>query len=299
MRSLHLPPRRLSLTGLAIAGLLFVGVAGGQAADPFVAGARSIRAVSTAPDQASRAIEHGRALAVALGLPDGSRQSRRFDDRFDHRTYDEVTTYDPAGQEIAISRFDPDGTVAMAVALGWHASGGRALGDAAVGPRAAHLVHAAGLNVAGVPEVRASAGAGGWSVLWARIVDGVPVRGDGIRILIWADGTFHGLTRTERPLAAPPTSHLAAGEARTLAGTFADRQFGTAAPGLRIAGLEQAWVAPNDTFATTGLDAPADTLRLAWVVRLDARGQLADRLRSVEIWVDAGNGAILGGDVIE
>jgi hypothetical protein len=299
MRTLPLPPRRLRLAGLTIAGLLFAGVAGGQAADPFVAGGRSVRIVSTGPDQAALALERGRALAVALGLPDGRRQSQRLDDRFDHRTYDEVTTFDGNGRETSISRFDLDGTVAMAAALGWRAPSGRALGGEAVATRAADLARAAGLAVIGRPSIQASAGAGGWSVLWARIVDGVPVRGDGVRILVWADGTFHGLTRTERTLAARPASTLAEGSARATAGALAIRQFGSSASDLRVSSVALAWVAPNDTFRTIGLDAPAQTLRLAWVVRLEAQGNLVDRVRSVEIWVDAGDGTILGGDLVE
>jgi hypothetical protein len=68
---------------------------------------------------------------------------------------------------------------------------------------------------------------------------------------------------------------------------------------LAISSVECAWVAPNDAFAANGLDAPAETLRLAWLVRLDAHGALADRLRSVEVWLDAGDGSVLGGDVVE
>ena len=67
--------------------------------------------------------------------------------------------------------------------------------------RGRSLARAAGLSVDGQPSVRA-AGAGGWSIAWSRVVDGTPVRGDGIRVSIRPDGTFHGLARTERPIAA-------------------------------------------------------------------------------------------------
>jgi hypothetical protein len=68
---------------------------------------------------------------------------------------------------------------------------------------------------------------------------------------------------------------------------------------LRIVAAERVWVAPNDMFGGARLDAPAETLRLAWAVRFEAQGTLAERLRSVEVWIDAGDGRPLGGDVIE
>jgi hypothetical protein len=74
---------------------------------------------------------------------------------------------------------------------------------------------------------------------------------------------------------------------------------GASAADLRVVAAERAWIAPNDTFGGPRLDAPADTHRLAWAVRLDAAGPLADRLRSIEIWLDAGDGGLLGGDVVE
>ena len=68
---------------------------------------------------------------------------------------------------------------------------------------------------------------------------------------------------------------------------------------LSIVATERAWVAPNDSFGGPRLDAPAETLRLAWAVQLAASGALADRLRAVEVWIDAGDGQVLGGDLVE
>ncbi len=62
--------------------------------------------------------------------------------------------------------------------------------------------------------------------------------------------------------------------------------------------MERVWIAPNDSFGGRRLDAPAETLRLAWAVRFDATGALAERVRSVEVWLDAGDGSVLGGDAI-
>jgi hypothetical protein len=161
------------------------------------------------------------------------------------------------------------------------------------------IAAAAGLSIAGQPEARESAGAGGWSVAWPRTLNGVAVRGDGLRISLWSDGSFHGLTRTERSLAARPGRTLTEGDARARATRFVAEQLGADRSALSVTTAEQAWVAPNGMFLAEAPDAPAAILRLAWIVRFDATGTTAERLRSVEIWLDAGDGTIIGGDVVE
>jgi hypothetical protein len=74
---------------------------------------------------------------------------------------------------------------------------------------------------------------------------------------------------------------------------------GRSATSLGVVSTELAWVAPNDTFGGARADAPAAVLRLAWAVRYDTQGALAERVRSIEVWVDAGDGHLLGGDVVE
>jgi len=291
--------RRIPWVAL-IAGLgaVSIGVSTGQGADPFVAGGRSTRPVQLGPAQADRAKAHARELATALGLPGVSQRVERLDDRFEHRTYDEVTSIDSTGRDVAIVRFETDGTVAMAVVLGGQPGRGAAIDATLAASRGRSVLRAAGLAVIGQPSVRAAA-SGGWSVAWPRVVDGIPVRGDGVRVSLWADGMFHGLTRTERPMAAAPTQPIASGAARHAAESWAAGRYGSAAADLSVVAVERAWVAPNGAFAANGLDAPAETLRLAWVIRFDARGALAERLRSIELWLDASDGAVIGGDVAE
>lgn len=299
MRSLPFTRRHLALAGLAIAGLLSIGGSAGQAADPFVAGGRSSRPLPAAADDLARARARGQAVAAALGLPGVNYRVQRLDDAFEHRTYDEVTSTDAAGNEVAITRLDLDGSVALAVSLGWHPGGGRPLDGPAAANRALALARQAGLAPAGRPSVRSSAGAGGWSIAWPRTVDGVVVRGDGLRIALWPDGALHGLTRTERALAPGPAGSFDADAARSSAMAVVTERLGASSGELRIVAAERVWVAPNDMFGRARLDAPAETLRLAWAVRFEAQGTLAERLRSVEVWIDAGDGRPLGGDVIE
>jgi hypothetical protein len=291
--------RLLPLLALAAIGLAAVGVPASQGADPFFAGGRSTRPVDLPPSEADRAKARGRQLAAALGLPGVSQRAERLDDRFEHRTYDEVTSLDASGREVAVARFETDGTVAMAVVLGWRPGAGSHIGRSGVEARAAALARASGLDVSGRPIVLASAGSGGWSITWSRVIDGVPVRGDGVRVALWPDGSFHGLSRVERPLAVTPARPIAAAVARTAAEALVAQRYGPSATDLAVGSVDRAWVAPNDTFAANGLDAPAETLRLAWLVRFDAHGALADRLRSVEVWLDARDGGVLGGDVVE
>jgi len=295
----QLRSRRFSLPALAILGLLFVGVGGGQAADPFVAGGPSTRSLPAPADDVARARARGHDVAVALGLPGVSLRVERLDDRFEHRTYDEVTSLDAGGREVAITRLELDGSVAMAVSLGWHQAAGRAIDGPAAMKRADALARAVGHAPAGKPDVRRSAGAGGWSIAWQRTVDGAVVRGDGLRITVWPDGAFHGLTRTERPLAAMPDREIGAADARKAAATFVQARVAGSAGDLRVVAVERVWVAPNDAFGGARVDAPAPTLRLAWAVRLDATGALAERVRSIEVWLDAGDTSLLGGAVIE
>jgi hypothetical protein len=290
---------RLLLPVAAVTAIVGIGAPASQGADPFVAGGRSTRGVAVSASQAGEAVARGEALAAALGMPGVSRRSQRLDDRFEHRIYDEIVSFDERGRETAIARFDVDGEVVMAVVLGWRRPDPSPIGRDAAAVRAADFARAAGLTVNGEPLVRASAGAGGWTALWARMVDGIPVVGDGIRISVWSDGSFHGLDRTERPLAPAPANQLGADAAKAAAATLVGTRFGATADDLDLAAAERAWVAPNDTWDPARPDAPDPVLRLAWVVRFEARGPLAERVRFVEYWIDAGDGRLLGGDVVE
>jgi hypothetical protein len=74
--------------------------------------------------------------------------------------------------------------------------------------------------------------------------------------------------------------------------------FGDRTDQVAITTLALAWVAPNSAFDPTGPDAPGTTLRLAWVAEARTSGPLADELRAVKLFLDAGTGALIGGDVL-
>jgi hypothetical protein len=295
MRS-RIPTRLLILTAFGVT-LVGVGSSASQAADPFVAGGLSTRTVSLGSSDADRALRRAADLSRAIGLAGDARTVERLDDKFDHRIYDEVVARDRTGREVSIARFGTDGRVVMAVALGWHGSSALSVGRDTAAGRATRIARAAGVTVHGAPIVRTLSS--GWSVHWPRVAGGVPVLGDGARILLWPDGSFHGLTVSERPLAAAPGRRVGAGQARQVAERTAAGRYGASAGELSVESTELAWVAPNDAWNAAVPDAPAKTLRLAWVVTLRADGALADRLRGLQVWLDAGDGRVIGGDVLE
>ena len=265
------------------------------ATDPFRAGEAGI--VTTILPDAARAVAVSRAsrLQSALALPSASRwETARVNDRFVGMTYDEATAYDAAGNVVALHRFDPQGRLVALAQLGWHAAG-RALADEAAAVReGGRLAQAAGFQISGTARVARTPSGNGWRVSWPRLVDGIPVAGDGVRLELWPDGTLHAAVRTERALAARPatlidrTAAVAAAEARLAeSGTEGNAAIGD---------VELRWVAPNDAFTASLPDAPATELRLAWVVRAAASGALASEIRGVEVYVDAGSGSVLGGD---
>lgn len=299
MRHVHRPSlRRFILLGSAAFGASLVSATLSTASHPFVAGESSTQAIALPAEASARALGRAAAVSRGLGLPTGAQSVRRTDDRFEHTVYDEVTATNDRGRPVSLVRLDMDGRVSLAVGLGLHSAG--APTDAAGAVRSARLAaQAAGIQAPGTPITTRSQGAGGWLVTWPRAVGGVPVRGDGVRVAIWSDGSFHSISRAEHALAARPTAVAPEAQARSAAGAFAAARFGPAAASLQPVGVALAWVAPNDTWDAARPDAPDAVARLAWVVEFHATGALAERLTAIEVWLDAGSLAVIGGDVAE
>ncbi len=272
----------------------------GTAAEPFRAGELGVVSTPLASVAARLQIERASRTGTLLGLPAAARRSAtRILDRFGGRTYDEIAEYDAGNRLVSLQRFDTNGRLIAAVRFGLRGDGGPAIGAVAARVRAERLAATLGLEAAGSPRVVAAPSNGGWTVAWDRVIGGIPVPGDGLRIQLWADGSVHGLTRSERALAPTPTVRLDEARARSIVLAQLDAWFhGDRRREVSLAGLTLAWVAPNDTFAPAGPDAPSPTLRLAWVARVTTRGTLAENLRALEIFVDAGSGSVIGGDIL-
>ncbi len=301
MRSLLRFLAPLAAVALLAAVVLAAAAPGpGSGADPFLAGQPSSRVLPLEAAARGRAVARLQALAPRLGLAPAARHTvQRLDDRFEHAVYDEVTALNGQDRPIAVARFETDGRLRMAVRLGWQLGETRGSGLAAnaLVRRAWTVAGDAGLAVAGVPTVVRQQSAG-WLVSWPRTVAGVPVRGDGVKVTLWPDGTFHALARSERPLAGAPDRPIDAAAARRLAEERLDAWFpGPERAGLRVSEVSLAWTAPNDTFDATLPDAPEPALRLAWIAAVAATGAAAERVEALEIALDAGDGRLLGGDV--
>ena len=290
----------VAVAGTAIALGVPGGASVGDAASPFIAGGPVTERAPLAGDRAAVALARAADVRARLGLPaPAASRVERVVDRFDGSTYDEVTESDATGRALGLHRFDARGRLVGSVAFGWQAAGGPRLPNAAAArARGSRVATDLGLEAAGTPDVQLAPDDTGWTLTWSRSVDGVPVPGDGVRVDLWPDGRMHAVVRTERPLAARPISTLDEPTARARGTAVLLTVFGDRADQVAIATLALAWVAPNSAFDPTGPDAPGTTLRLAWVVEARTSGPLADSLRAVRLYLDAGSGALIGGDVL-
>ena len=209
-----------------------------------------------------------------------------------------MTTFDAGGRPIAIQRFNPDGRLRTAVRLGWSTARGDLTASAAR-IAAASLLARAGITGLGQGVATEDPNGRGWTVSWPRRADGARVQGDGTWVRLWADGSLHSVATVDSPLAPAPPSTLTADAARRLAEAQLGGWSRDGGPVGAIAALELAWIAPNDLFDPARPDAPDPVRRLAWVVRVTPAATLASRLRALELYIDAGDGRLLGGDLLE
>lgn len=288
----------------AAAGILLGGPSGpvaGEAADRFRAGEPATRreplpAAAEAPVRA-RGLAHAR----ALGIPPGTgSEAARIVDRFAGATYDEVVTVDSGGRRLGVLQMDGHGALVSAVRLGWQpVLGSRRQIDANGAVTAAsRLAAAAGLPATGAPTV-ASGADDGWTVTWPRVVDGVPALGDGVRVTLFADGSFHAAASRTRELATASPDRITRAEAAESAARKLVAVLGAGdAVNARIVDLRLGWVAANGAFDPAAPDAPDAVLRLAWVAEARTSGPLADTIVALELYLDAGDGRLIGGDVL-
>jgi hypothetical protein len=292
-------------TAVAVAGAaITIGLPGGlppgDAADRYVAGGPVTERVPVGADRAATVLAAARTFRARLGLPvPAATRAEHVIDRLAGTAYDEVTGIDATGRALHLQRLDDRGRLVAAVAFGWQAACDRPLADVgSARARGGRLAADLGLDVAGSPDVRRLPDDMGWTVAWPRVVGGIPVPGDGVRIDLWADGRMHAMVRTERDLAPRPAAILVEAAARARAAAELADLFGSRAGEIGLSDLALAWVAPNDAFDPSAPDAPAATLRLAWVAEARTSGELAETLRAVKLYLDAGTGDLMGGDVL-
>ena len=66
-----------------------------------------------------------------------------------------------------------------------------------------------------------------------------------------------------------------------------------------IQGMNLEWVGPNAAFDPAKVGATNEPYRLAWVANVQPSGSIADVVRLITLYVDAGDGTVIGGDVVE
>jgi hypothetical protein len=162
----------------------------------------------------------------------------------------------PDGATLTV-RTAPDGALRL-LARGGVPTGGPALGETALVARGLLHLRALGIGLPAGPPLIEVAG-GRRVLLWERRVDGVPVEGDALRLVLSRSGALVGVSRpAPAPLAGAPAP-MARADA-TAAGAAAQRLLGTG----RVEGTPVlAWVAPGRGGGDEPLELPR---RLAWVV---------------------------------
>jgi hypothetical protein len=213
--------------------------------------------------------------------------------------YDEVSEIDSAGRPMAMTQFAPDGHLVDAVRFDAPPIGiGSVSGDAAT-KAAQGAVAGAGISVVGPARTEANHTMGGWDVHWARAQGGYAVRGDETRVHVWQDGRIQSVAQVEHPLAAVPQRLLAQADARGSVTRQCDLWFAGSGSSYTVKGMDLEWIGPNAAFDAGKLSEAAAPYRLAWVANVNPSGRAAESVQLITLFVDAGSGAVIGGDVVE
>ena len=256
----------------------------------------------TALDANSEAVVLARASKTrdALGFPVGAKHtSKHVRDGFEHAEYDEVSEVDTAGRVTSVTQFDAQGQLRAAVRLDSGPRAGLNVTREAAIQSAQRSAVAAGLAVDTPSAVDVDEANGGWTISWARKQDGVRVLGDETRVHLWSDGRIQSLARVTHDLASPPDRRIGSDQARQVASATVDQWFAGRNSGHTIQSMDLEWVGPNGAFDPARITDSPQPYRLAWVANVKPTGAAASYVWLMTLYVDAGDGSIIGGDVVE
>ena len=174
-----------------------------------------------------------------------------------------------------------DGSLRLIAKSGVALESGGLSESAAIARALRHLVRL-GLEIpAGGPAVQSAAGR--TLVIWTREARGVPVPGDGTRVVLNGAGALVGISIEESPLGALPARMTRADAALRAAAALLPR-------GASVSGEpELVWALPIEAFGEGS--GPRTPRRLAWCVR----GAMDDGA-VFELQLDAGSLVLLGWD---
>jgi hypothetical protein len=240
------------------------------------------------------------ALRDSFGFPAGAaRAGRHVRDGIQKAEYDEVAEVDVAGRPLSLTQVDGKGRLLSAVRFDVPAAiSAKVTGDQAA-KAARHGLTLAGLAPVGQGRVEDDPAAGGWQIHWDRSEGGLSVRGDETLVHMWADGRVQSVAHVEHDLSAAPASPLNRGKAQDAVNRQFDKWFANSGSGYSVQSMDIQWVSPNATFDSTKVGAAPVPYRLAWVANVKPSGPAAEIVRLVTLYVDAGDGTVIGGDVVE
>jgi hypothetical protein len=244
---------------------------------------------------------HSRSVRDALGMPGGVRnRGLHVKDASRGAEYDEITETDTAGQPLSLTQFDGTGQLLLAVRFDRPATASRsAFGRDAALKKASDGLKAAGISPSGQVATDSAESDGGWDVRWQRAKDGIAVRGDEIRVHVRDDGAIGSVGQVVHDLAAAPATRLTKEQARAAAASQTRMWSDRSGAQFSITDLDLQWAASNAAFDASKIGAPETPLRLSWIVKVVPQGSAASYARLVVLYVDAGNGSVIGGDVVE
>lgn len=236
----------------------------------------------------------------AFGFPAGvTRTGRHVHDGYQNSDYDEVSELDAAGNTLSLTQFDADGGLVSAMRFDTAPmQAANSSGDAAT-KAAQRGLAAQGMRTLGQARLQENAVAGGWDVHWDRVEAGFAVRGDETSVHVWQDGRIQSVARVEHKLADAPTQKLGKAEAHQAVDRQMNAWFSGTAAGYTTEDIGLQWVGPNAAFDPSKVGADQQPYRVAWVVNAKPTGAAADSVRLITLYVDAGDGSIIGGDVVE
>jgi hypothetical protein len=258
--------------------------------------------VETALDATGNASALARAgnTRDALGFPVGvQRIGKHVRDGFESVEYDEVSEIDSVGKVTSLTQFDAKGRLRAAIRLDGAPTGGSSVSRETATAMAKRSAAATGLTAGATSVAEVDQATGGWTVRWARVEGGVPVRGDETRVRVWPNGRIQSVSNVGHELATAPSVTLAPETARRIASANMTRWFANRSSGYAIQTVNLEWVEPNGAFDPSRITAAPQPYRLAWVTDVKPTGAAADYMWLISLFVDAGDGNIIGGDFVE
>jgi hypothetical protein len=236
----------------------------------------------------------------ALGFPVGvKRIGKHVRDGFEQAEYDEVTELDSKGRISSITQFDKSGRLRTAIRLDSPPRGVLKVSGAGAIRLAQRSAQTAGLTLGTPSATDADQATGGWTVHWDRVAAGIRVRGDETRVQVWPDGRIQSVARVEHDLGPAPGQRINAESAKHAASDNLDRWFSGSHSGYAIQGVALEWVEPNGAFDPSLTANTSVPYRLAWVTEVKPSGDAANSMWLMTLFVDAGDGNIIGGDFVE